>query len=164
MCDNQRVLTEFYETKVKDIMQTTKSEIPCIEDNTDVSQVISSLNLKDHVWVLENKETTHLIGVITQSDTIALFSPALTSSESFDNPDPRSLQFGVILTAEEIMSKKPVIASPEENIRDILTKMKEQKIKHLPVINDQNQLIGEISLSRIIQLYLEQKKIKKEIS
>jgi len=153
MCEKGRSITDFYETKVKDIMQTTKSEIPRIEENTEVGRVLSSLNIRDHVWVMDSKEPTQLVGVITQSDTIGFFSPPLTSSQTFDNPDPRSLQFGVRLTAEEIMSKKPVVVSPEETIRDILVKMKEQKIKHLPVVDDYGQLIGEISLSCIIKEY-----------
>jgi CBS domain-containing protein len=50
------------------------------------------------------------------------------------------------------MSKKPVITSPDETIRDIIVKMKEQKIKQLPVVDNYGQLIGEISLSGIIQI------------
>jgi predicted transcriptional regulator len=153
MCEKGKSIFDFYETKVKDIMLTTKSEIPRIEENAEVARALSSLNNRDHVWVMDSKEPTQLVGVITQSDTIAFFSPPLTSPQSFDSPDPRSLQFGMILTAEEIMSKKPVTASPEETIRDILVKMKEQKIKHLPVVDDYGQLIGEVSLNRIIQEY-----------
>jgi CBS domain-containing protein len=156
MSEKKKSITDFYETKVKDIMQTNKSEIPCIEEKAEVASVLSSLNKRDHVWVMDSKEPTQLVGVITESDTIALFSPPLTSSQSFDNPDTRSLQFGVILTAEEIMSKKPVTASPDEKIRDILVKMKEQKIKHLPVVDENIRLIGEISLSRLIQEYSKQ--------
>lgn len=153
MCEKEKSITVFYETKVKEIMQTAKSEIPQIEEKAEIARVLSSLNNRDHVWVMDSKEPTQLVGVITQSDTIAFFSPPLTSSQSFDSPDSRSLQFGIPLTAEEIMSKKPVTASPDEKIRDILAKMKEQKIKLIPVVDDYGQLIGEISLKRIIQEY-----------
>jgi predicted transcriptional regulator len=156
MNEKRKSLNDFYEIKVKDIMQTTKSEIPRIEENAEVSRVLSSLNTRDHVWVMDSKEPSQLVGVITQSDTIALFSPPLTISQSFDSPDPRSLQFGVILTAGEIMSKKPVTASPDEKIKEILVKMKEQKIKHLPVVDEYGLLIGEISLNRLIQEYSKQ--------
>jgi CBS domain-containing protein len=153
MSEKEKSITDFYETRVQDIMQTAKSEIPRIEETAEVARVLSSLKNKDHVWVMDSAEPTQLVGVITQSDTIVFFSPPLTSPESFERPDPRSLQFGVVLTAEEIMSKKPVTATPDETIRDILMKMKEQKIKHLPVVDNYGQLIGEISLSGIIQIY-----------
>jgi CBS domain-containing protein len=154
MCEKEKFMSKFYETKVKDIMLNTKSEIPRVEETAEVADVLTILlNNKDHVWVMDSTEPTQLIGVITQSDTIAFFSPPLTSAQSFDSPDIRSLQFGVALTAEEIMSKKPVTASPDETIRDIIVKMKEQKIKHVPIIDNYGQLIGEISLSSIIQVY-----------
>ena len=153
MCENQKPITKFYETKVKDLMQKEKAGIPHIEETADIALVLSILKTNDHVWVMKNTEPTQLVGVITTSDTLAFFSPPLTSELSFDSPDPRSLQFSIQLTAEEIMSKKPVTASPEETLRDILLKMKEQKIKHLPVVDDYDSLIGEVSLHLIIKEY-----------
>jgi CBS domain-containing protein len=85
-----------------------------------------------------------------------LLSPPLTSLQSFDKPDSRSLQYGEVPRVEEIMSKKPVTTSPDETIRDVLLKMKEQKIKQLPVVDENEQLISEVSLSRLIQEYSNQ--------
>ncbi len=134
-------------------MQRIKTENPRIEQTTGISQVLSCLTSTDHIWVMDGTEPTHLIGVITQSDTIGFFSPPLTSSELFENPDSRSLQFGIMLTAEQIMSQKPVTASADETIRELIVRMKEFKIKHLPIVDDSNRLIGEISLSHIIQYF-----------
>jgi len=156
MSETRKSLHEFYEMKVKDLMQTTKSELPYINEKADVTTVLSLLNTTDHVWVMDSKEPAQLIGVITESDTIVLFSPPLTSLQPFDKPDSRSLQFGEVLLAEEIMSKKPVMVLPDETIRDVLLKMKEQKIKHLPVVDEDLRLIGEISLHSLIQEYAKQ--------
>jgi CBS domain-containing protein len=153
MCEKEKFMSKFYETKVKDIMLNTKSEILRVEETAEVADVLTILLNKDHVWVMDSTEPTQLIGVITQSDTIAFFSPPLTSAQSFDSPDARSLQFGIMLTAEEIMSKKPVTASPDETIRDIIVKMKEQKIKQLPVVDENDQFIGEICLNHLIKEY-----------
>jgi len=142
--------------KVKDVMETITSEIPCIKDNADVAVVFSILHNKDHVWVVDRKEPKQLLGVITESNTIVLFSPPYTSLQTFDKPDSRSLQYGVPLTAEEIMSKKPVTTSPDEKIRDVLMKMKEQKIKQLPVVDENDMLLGEITLRHLIARYHEE--------
>ncbi len=164
MSEKRKSLKEFYETKVKDIMNATKSDVPHLNENAEVPEVLYHLRDRDHVWVMGNQEPTRLVGVITESDTIALFSPPLTSTLSFDTPDHRSLQFDEILTAKDIMSKKPVTTSPDENIRDILVKMKEQKIKHLPVVDEYGQLNGEVSLRILIQVYLKQQTETDEIS
>jgi predicted transcriptional regulator len=153
MCEKTKSLNQFYETKVKNIMRTMESEIPCIEENANIATVFATLNTKDHVWVIDSKKPKHLLGVITESDTIMLLAPPLTSLQTFDKPDSHSLQYGVVLTAGEIMSKKPVTTSSDEKIKDVLMKMKEQKIKQLPVVNENNQILGEISLSHLIKEY-----------
>jgi len=167
MSETQKSLHEFYETKVKDIMQSTKSDLPCIDETTDVATVFNTLNKKDHVWIVDNKEPTHLLGVITESDTISLLAPPLTSLQSFDKPDIRSLQYEISLTADEIMSKKPVSISPDKKIRDVLLIMKEQKIKQIAVVDINERFIGEISVRHLIQVYsklhtefIEKKKIE----
>jgi CBS domain-containing protein len=156
MCEQKKSLHEFYELKVKDIMLTSKSELPSVDEKTDVFTMLSILNTKDHVWVMDSTEPAQLLGVITESDTIVLFSPPLTSLESFDKPDSRSLQFGECLLVDEIMSKKPVTIFPDETIKDVLRKMKEQKIKQLPVVDENQRLIGEVSLRILIQEFLKQ--------
>jgi CBS domain-containing protein len=155
MYEKKNSLHDFYELKVKDIM-LTKSNLPCVDEKVDAATVLSILMDKDHVWVMDSTEPTHLLGVITQSDTIVMLSPPLTSLQSFDKPDSRSLQYGEFPRVEEIMSKKPVTASPDETVRETLLKMKEQKIKYLPVVDENEQLIGELSLGRLIQEYLNQ--------
>jgi CBS domain-containing protein len=152
MCEKKKSLHEFYELKVKDLM-LTKSDLLCVDEKTDIETVLSLLIQTDHVWVMDSTEPTQLLGVITESDTIVLLSPPLTSLQSFDKPDSRSLQFGDVPCVEELMSKKPVTTSPDETIRDVLLKMKEQRIKQLPVVDENEQLIGEVSLNRLIQEY-----------
>lgn len=144
-------IKEFYETKVKEIMSSKKSEIPCVEGKTEILNVISILNNKDYVWVVDNTESKHVLGVITESDTIPLFSPPVTSLQFFEKPDTRSLQFGVPIKAEEIMSKNPIKIFPEETIKDVLIKMKEYKVKHLPVVDQEGSLLGDITLHQLIE-------------
>jgi predicted transcriptional regulator len=156
MSEAKKSLHEFYEMKVKDLMQTTKSELPYVDEKADVTTVLSLLNTTDHVWVMDSSEPTRLLGIITESDALVLLSPPLTSLQSFDKPDSRSLQFGEVVLAEEVMSKKPVAVSPDETVRDVLLKMKEQRIKHLAVVDEHQQLIGEISLNNLIQEYSKQ--------
>jgi len=153
MSKTKKSLHEFYETKVKDVMQTTTSALPCVDENAAVEQVFSLLMKNDYVWVVDSKDPKQILGVITESDTIALLSPPVTSLQTFDKPDSHSLQFGVPLTAKEIMSKNPITASPEETIRDVIAKMKEHKVKQLPVVDHHGMLLGDITLHQFIDKY-----------
>jgi predicted transcriptional regulator len=151
--EKKKSFQAFYETKVKDIMQTRQSELPRIDETADVNTIFTILMRHHHVWVTDRKNPAHLQGVITESDIIPLLSPPVTSLESIEKPDLRSLQYGMLPTAREIMSRKPVVTPPEETIRDALRAMKEQHIKQLAVVDDHGRLLGEICLIHLIEEY-----------
>jgi len=154
MSEKRKSFHEFYETTVKDIMQTSKSGVPCIEGNAPVSLLLPLLEKTDHVWVMDSATPPQLLGVITESDTITLLSPPTIALQSFDKPESHSLQYGISFTASEIMSEKPVTVAPTERIRDVLSKMKEQRIKQLAVVDENERFLGEITLRQLIQEYV----------
>ena len=158
MADEKKFITDFYELNIKDIMKSTISEIPFVEKNADITSVLSILNEKKHVWVVDNKETLLILGVITEYDTLMLFSPAYTPMQSFDKPTLLSLQYGLSTTAEEIMSKNPIKISPEEKIKDIIILMKQHKIKQVPVVDQNDKLLSEITIHNFIENYNKEEK------
>lgn len=157
MSEESDFISEVYGLKVKDLMKKSSNNAPFVEKNADVNSIFSVLNKKNHVWVVENKENMQVLGVITESDTLSLFSPPYEPMQSFDKPSLKSFQYGLSFTAEEIMSKKPLTISSEEKISDVLQKMKQHKINQLPVVDENNKLLGEISLQNFIDKYNEKK-------
>ncbi|MCX6663187.1 MAG: CBS domain-containing protein [Euryarchaeota archaeon] len=153
MSDKHSVITELYELKVKDLLEPINAKIPYVEKIDAIEQVFLLLGKKNHVWVVDNSTTLHVLGVITETDTIQLFAPPYTPLQSFDKPTLQSFQYGLATTAEEIMSKRPITADLNEKIIDVIAKMKQHKIKQLPVVDENERLIGEVSLSRLIQEY-----------
>jgi CBS-domain-containing membrane protein len=152
MSESKKSLHDFYEMKMRDVMQTSK-KVPFIQEDAPLDQVLPLLKDHGYVWVGSADAPKHIIGVITESDMIALLSPPLTTLQPFDHPDARSLQFGVPLTAEEIMSKKPVTASPDETVRVVIVKMKQFRVKQLPVVDPEGTLFGDITLHEFIERY-----------
>jgi len=153
MSEQKKSLHEFYEMTIKHVMQPWESQTHCVTEDDTVARVFSLLKNQDHLWVTDRKNEKQLAGIITQSDMIALISPPLTSLQTFDKPDIRSLQFGIGMTAGEIMSKKPVTAHPDESIKNILLTMREQRIKQILIVDERNQPIGEITLGHLIKEY-----------
>ena len=152
MSEIKKSLHDFYEIKMKDIMHATTG-VPFIHQDASLDHVLSPLKDHGYVWVVSKSGPHRILGVITESDMIALLSPPITSLQTFDAPDTRSLQFGVPLTAEEIMAKKPVAASPEESVREVIVKMKQFHVKQLPVVDHEGMLLGDITLHQFIERY-----------
>ncbi|MFG2859178.1 CBS domain-containing protein [Streptomyces sioyaensis] len=57
-------------------------------------------------------------------------------------------------TAEELMSSPAVVARPEWSAVRAARTMEEKKVKRLPVVDDSGRLIGVISRSDLVQLFL----------
>lgn len=55
------------------------------------------------------------------------------------------------LTAEQIMTKAVVTAKETDDIRYAATLMVDNKVNRLPVVNDQNKLVGIISRSDLVK-------------
>lgn len=157
MDNKESFITNLYELNVKDIMKDIKSGILFVEKNANIACILSALDKEKHIWVVDSKENLRIQGVITESDTLMLFSPPITPMQSFDKPALQSLQYGLSTTAEEIMSKNPIKVSSEKKIKDIIIIMKQHKIKQLPVVDEKDKLLGEITLHHFIDKYNKEK-------
>jgi predicted transcriptional regulator len=156
MSEKHSVIAELYEFKVKDLLEPIDAKISYVEKSDDIEHIFLLLAKKNHVWVVDDSIALHVLGVITESDTLQLFAPPYTPLQSFEKPTLQSFQYGLATTAEEIMSKRPITADPNEKIIDVIAKMKQHRIKQLPVVDENERLIGEVSLNRLIQEYSKQ--------
>ncbi len=147
-----RLITDFYNLPVQQLMNDHLWDIPIIEKNEDITNVLNILTGRHHIWVINTKKKNELIGVITEHDILATLSPKNFSPYVFGVPDIRSLQHGTVKTAEDIMSEKIITCKPDEKVVDILKKMKRYQLRRLPVVKNK-KLIGEITLHRLIQKY-----------
>ncbi|MCX5445438.1 MULTISPECIES: CBS domain-containing protein [Streptomyces] len=57
-------------------------------------------------------------------------------------------------TAEAIMTSPAVVARPEWSVVEAARTMEKKKVKRLPVVDDSGRLIGVISRSDLVQLFL----------
>jgi CBS domain-containing protein len=153
MSEIKKSFSEFYETQLKDVMQAMSTDSPCVDETASVTEVFSLLMNTECIWVVDHGDPRRLVGVITESDALPLLSPPVTSLQTFDKPDARSLQFGGQLTAQDMMTKNPVTTGPEETIREAITKMKLHTVKKLPVVNQEGLLLGDVALRQFIDIY-----------
>ncbi|MFH1100860.1 MAG: CBS domain-containing protein [Methanobacteriota archaeon] len=148
--NEKELITEFYKHSVKDLMDTRTWDMPIVEKNADITTVFTILSGKSHIWVVDNKKTMNIVGVITEHDALSLLSPAYEPSYIAQKMNIRSLQIDQAKTAEDLMSKKPITTTPEENVTDVLTKMNRFRVRRLPVVDSNNTLLGEITLHHLI--------------
>jgi CBS domain-containing protein len=113
--------------------------------------VLSILDGRSHVWVIENKESFVLTGVITRQDVLEILAPPRTSYRMFTVPQYKIR--GTDGYAEDVMNKNPVTTSCEDKIVDVLQNMIKHRIRRLPVVTKDNLLVGEITLQHLIHKF-----------
>ena len=87
--------------------------------------------------VVRDQKNQQLIGIITQRDIrLARFAMSLESPNT---------------TVKDLMTSEPFVVKKDEEIRNILKLMLEKNIQRLPVVNDNEKLIGLIVQNQILK-------------
>ena len=152
MARDNKLITDFYELKVKQLMDKRVWDLPLIGKNDDIHHVLSILSGRNHIWVIEDKENKELVGVITEHDVLSILAPKHLPSYVFGMPNISSIQHGTAKTAEDVMYHRIIDCSPDDKIIDSLMKMVKHKLRRLPVVEDK-KIIGELTLHQLIRKY-----------
>ncbi|MBD3210323.1 CBS domain-containing protein [Candidatus Micrarchaeota archaeon] len=124
--------------RVGDIMTTKVIVIPFGKTALDVAKLMKKHSIGS-VIIVEDKAGKHAKGIITERDIVY---KALAKGE-----DPRNAK------VEKIMSKPLRVVRPETTIEEAARAMQENKIKRLPVVNDESELIGILSEGDIMKIF-----------
>ncbi len=119
--------------KIKDIM--TK-EVACVDASStaaDAAKKMKDQNVGTVLVVQENQ----LKGLVTDR--------AITTKAVAEGKDPKSLP------VTDIMTKDIVGCSEDDDVFDALKTMGQNRIRRMPVVNDQDHLVGIVSMSDIAE-------------
>jgi predicted transcriptional regulator len=152
MVKDKKLISEFYELKVHQLMDKRVWDLPIIEEKDDIYNVLSILSARNHIWVVKDKEKKELVGVITEHDVLSILAPKDLPSYTFGMPDIRSIKYGTVKTAGDVMALKVISCDSDEKIIDALNRMVKYNLRRLPVIKDKN-LVGELTLHQLIRKY-----------
>ena len=91
--------------------------------------------------VVDEQKKKALVGIITQRDIrLARFAVSLES--------PHTL-------VKDLMTPEPYTTNKDDTIAQVLSKMFKYKIERLPVVNDNNELIGFVLEKNILKKLME---------
>lgn len=129
-------LQKFSEIKVSEIM--IKDPLFITPDEKISATDLLMLRKKiGGLPVVKDQKNNQLIGIITQRDIrLARFAMSLESPNT---------------TVKDLMTSEPFVVKEDEVLRNILELMFEKNIQRLPVVDDNNQLIGLIVQNQILK-------------
>ena len=124
--------------KVGDIMTKEVVVVPLGEGLFEAAKLMKKFEIGS-VIVVESAEGKRAKGIITERDII--------HKVIVKKLDPYKAK------VDDIMSKPLRVVKPETTIEDAAKAMRENRIKRLPVVNDDNELIGIISEGDIMKIF-----------
>jgi len=128
--------------KIELIIKNIMSSPPIkINKNASVQEAAKLMfnNRIGSVLVVDDEDK--LVGIVTERDLVYLVA---TGKTGISNEYP----------VWQIMTENPITVRPEETISDAITKMKDIKVRHLPVVDENGKPIGVISMRDVIGLML----------
>jgi CBS domain-containing protein len=126
------------ELRVGDIMTKKVVVVPFSKTVLEVAKLMKK-NSIGSIIVVEDKEGKRAKGIITERDIV--YKVLAKGNDPYKT------------TVEEIMSKPLRVVRPDTTIEDAAKAMRENKIKRLPVVNDDNELIGLLSEGDIMKIF-----------
>ncbi len=126
------------ELRVGDIMTKKVIVVPFGKTILEVAKMMKK-NSIGSVIVVEDKEGKHAKGIITERDIV--YKILAKGSDPYK------------VNAEDIMSRPLRVVKPDTTIEDAAKAMRENRIKRLPVVNDDNELIGLLSEGDIMKIF-----------
>jgi len=149
--DEEKLISEFYELKVQQIMDKKIWDLPLIEKDAPISYVLSILDGKSHVWVVNDTKGKELIGVITRHDVLNILAPPRTYYNVFSLP--KTYHHGTVGKAEDVMTKDPITCGADEKIVSVLQKMIRHRVRRLAAVTEDGKILGEVTLRHLICKY-----------
>lgn len=139
--------------KVRDVMSTQVEHVSVNTPVKNVCRLIFGRGING-VPVLDNKK---IVGFITERDVISKLYPSIqeymedpVNMANFETMENRAYEI-FKLPAKAIMSKNPVTVSPETPLLRAQSMMFVQKVGRLPVVDQENRLVGILSKGDIFK-------------
>jgi CBS domain-containing protein len=120
---------------LKDVI--AKEKAITVEHDTPISQVAKIMKEKNIDSVLVLKEDK-IVGIFTERDLVKTIADNVSLNEPVSN----------------YMSTKLITAKIDEPIVAVAYKMVEGNIRHLPITNEQGNLLGVVNIKDVLSLVL----------
>jgi CBS-domain-containing membrane protein len=100
------------------------------------------------------------IGVVSEADLLSkealvatLGGQAVRLSRSAVALDPGEFTKAAAVTAADLMTKPPVVVTPDEPVTSAARLMYHGRVKRLPVVGEDGQLVGIVSRADVLSVY-----------
>jgi len=127
--------------------EVMKRNPPIVTPDTQVEEILNRMEADPCFLVVEGGK---LVGIVTESDVLQLFSPIV--GRAMVGGDIGEARKRFARTVRELMTPNPLSVSPQETVEQALRLMLSRKLRHLPVV-EEGKAVGLLTFRDIIAAY-----------
>ncbi|MGO9191008.1 MAG: CBS domain-containing protein [Streptosporangiaceae bacterium] len=144
-------------TKVKDVMTTRVVAVRGNATFKDLATLLTEYRVSAFP-VLDNDGK--VIGVVSEADMLskealvaAMGVQAARLGRIAGSPHHDEFAKAAAVTAADLMTKPPVVVTPDEPVTSAARLMYHGRVKRLPVVGEKGQLVGIVSRADVLSVY-----------
>ena len=130
--------------KVVELMTNDPLTVAAAETVGKVDELMAGNNIRQ-IPVVNGRE---LVGIVTDRDVRAFLGDTLLS-----NPEDRDRALKTAVG--DIMTTKPLFITPDDDLKDAVELLIEQKFGAIPVVDEAEGLVGIVSYVDVLRSYLD---------
>jgi len=121
--------------RVRDILDQKDGSVQTAQPETTVLEAVRVMNDHKMGALVVTDASNRVVGIFTERDVLCRIVA--------EQRDPASIQVG------QVMSDQVICASDQMAVATVQTLMKQRRIRHLPVVDGEDRLIGIISIGDV---------------
>ena len=130
--------------KVVDLMTSDPLVVTTVETIGKAEELMAENNIRQ-IPVVKGRE---LVGIVTDRDIRAFLSDVLRG-------EPEARERALKTALGDIMTTEPLFVAPDDDLKDAIEMLIEQKFGAIPVVDEAEGLIGIVSYVDVLRNYLE---------
>ena len=130
--------------KVVDLMTIDPLTVTAAETVGKADELMAENNIRQ-IPVVNGRD---LIGIVTDRDVRAYLSDALLA-------EPNARERALKTAVGDIMTREPLSIAPDDDLKDAVEMLIEQKFGAIPVVDETEGLVGIVSYVDVLRNFLE---------
>ena len=130
---------------VSDILDAKGTDVLGIEGSATVHEAVAKM-VEANIGALLVYESGALAGIVTERDYLRRVA--------VEGRDERTTP------VRQIMSRELVYVGPESTIDECMAVMTERRIRHLPVLGDEREVVGIVSIGDVVKFQSKEQSVQ----
>jgi CBS domain-containing protein len=131
--------------KVEKIIELKGNEVYSVHIEAIVSDALNTLNEKNIGALMVLDSSGNIQGIVTERDIMRRCYHSQTNVKGLAIKD--------VMTPRE----KLIVARADDDVNDLMGAMTQNRVRHIPVVNEQDKVVGMVSIGDIIKAMLKDK-------